>query len=266
MLKIERLCHNREVTIRLRTKDPVFTKHLVTAIALSLFLHLLAAITIEIRDSAPPLLLPLPQLIVETDLGLATQAQESSLAAETENDGLMPRYVVEPEAVYPEMPRMPLRPINRRYISERETLPLTQEFSRVERLTYIPDTPHFSFIRHYEPVRVHVSGELATLELIDDAKDLLTTDLERPHLMRRCTTRFRVQVDTRRGKVFWFDPVLSCEDEELDQIAAKLVSALQFSPRSRAPISEGEIEIQFQVKHSGPYHYLLADQEPSHAE
>lgn len=258
MLKIERLCHSREVTIRLRTKDSVFTKHLALALALSILFHFGSLLFVEISDRSPVILLPLPQVTVETDLGLATQAQESTLVPEMVSDGLMPRYVLEPEASCPEMPRMPTRQVNHRYISDRDFLPIESTFSHAKHLRYAPDAPHFSFIRHYNPVKIHVSGELAELRVIDDGMQLFSDHLKRPHLVRRCTVRFHVQVDTKRGKVFWFNPVLSSGDEELDEIAEQVLSKLSFDFTPTAHIQEGEVEIQFQVERKGPYDYLLA--------
>lgn len=261
MLKLERLSHDREITIRLRGREPLMTKNLVWGLLIALFLHLSAFIFVEIRSTAPPPYPPIPQVVVDTDIGLTSHANESTILPQMAADGLVPRHVVEPEASYPEMPRMPRRAVNRRSEAAREILPFAQQFNDVEKLPYIPDSPRFSFIKRYDPIRINISGELAEWNLVDDAMSLVSTELKRPELIRRCTARFKVQVDGKKGVVFWYDLMSGLHDEGLEEIAKRLVTQLRFKPHFFHHLSEGEIEIQFQVPQSGPYDYLLAEEE-----
>ena len=259
MLKIESVSHKRDVTIRLRSTETLFTKHLWWALSISLGLHLLCALVVEIKSSAPSEWAPVRTIAVDTDLGLVAEAEESRIVPQMMDQGLMTRYVLEPEAAYPELAHMPARPVNRRTEADRDALPVASQFEDLERLPYVPDTPNFSFIRHFEPVRVNISGELAELTITDDATDLFAENVERPPLIKRCKARFHVQIDGNKGSVFWFETLDSSSNPELDTIAQRILTQLRFAPTPHKHICEGQIEVQFQVRETGPYDYLLGD-------
>lgn len=260
MLRLERSKEEKDIAIRLRGTESLFTRPFVYALLFSVVLHASFCFTFKIVSPDLREFPPFSPLRVEVDWGAAHQGIESSQIPELQVKGTLPRYVLKPENSSPSSPSLPTSSVQLEEWSKPIQFP-QKSFDRLEETAYRPERVHFSFHRSQNPVDVHISGQVSSWTVANDGLEQLNKELGREVYSEPFTNKFRIQVEGQGGTIFWFEQLQGSGEKELDAIAQSILQEMRFQPSSNNWATEGEICITFFVSPSDSYSRLLKNQD-----
>jgi len=211
------------------------------------FFHLLGFLLIDIETLILVEDRPHPPVEVTPYIGNVIHTEGKLSAAQIDAHGLLPRYILEPEAALPKLPKFPDIPVLIRLPHEKDLSSSSGMFQQVERVAYRYAPLSMPLKFNTESVGINVSGllwdfELKPYELNKDSLDNLPENIKGNY---RCT--FRVQVQEKTGEIFWYSLNKGSSVDLLDHIAEEYIKELVFETPRTSSISEGEIEIVFSI-------------------
>ncbi len=245
MLKLQRNAYHREIAIRLRDSDPIFTKNLLLGIAVAIFLHLVPFLTVKIGGIAYKAPINRDPIVVEADMGLSAKGQGVIITLQIDEHGLLPRYVLEPESAIPGLPDMPLAFVQHRLDNIRGKNAFREAFTQVEVISYLSPMKKLSYKKVEHPIRIRVSGALGVRSPDVRGLQKLAEVIAEATFDGEYRVTMDVRVDDRTGRVFWFAIKNSSNHEVLDSLAANMVRELSFNKEKDAFVTEGEVEVLF---------------------
>lgn len=246
MLRFERRCaYKREIAVRLRTRDPLLSRGLLTGLCAAGALHLAFFLLIKPLSYHTPhdRLLPPTQVVI--DLG-SSCAGEAAFAAVVEGGGALPHR----PAARPALPELASGPVRRGVHSRQELA--CGDFSQVRRRCFLLNRQPVTLYKRYQPATVALSGPLAAYTVIDDGTGTLGQKRT-----NRCATKlfhllFDVELDEREGELFWVQQTGSSGHAELDQKGEEIVRHMRFAPNSYGLTTKGCVEVCFEVEGGNP--------------
>lgn len=218
MLKLEKGTDASRLLVRWRTKDPFFEPRLIKALLIALFLHLSALFFFHVapfKTSSQFLFTPLKvhsQLPAKTSLTLTTVNQEDSFAP--------------PLSLIP-----PLDWISPLFDSTSlSQVALTMDpFESLENLIWPTWHEPLPFPIEEPFIQLTISGALAKRPLIK--KDPLL-DEKRSYFLDEMNPRhlsYQVQVDPKKGEIFWYERTESSGIQAIDGLAESILLNLRFA-------------------------------------
>lgn len=265
MLKLERIHHHRDITIRLKGREPLWSRALTKAFGGALLLHFVgfSLLSIENPDCAQEI--PMHAVMVEPDLGESTAAAEGiNLPNGEEKEGITEHNLV-PLCPFPVFSPISFQAVEKMEQSKELTV-ADDLFRSLEEKSFKPDNTHCHFIGHYEPLKINISGQISNYPIQDDGCSFVVKQLEMKEPLALLTVTYRVQLDSREGEVFWFEKVEGTGKKELDQLAETIIRGMRFQKDQDLCFVDGSIQFVFNVPPSASYRYLLSEANKSNQE
>jgi hypothetical protein len=245
MLKLQRKAYHKDIAIRLRDSDPVFTKNMLLGIFIAFFLHVTPFLTIKIDSTDEKMQFTRQSITVEADVGASAKGQGVITTLQIDEHGFLPRYILEPEAAIPGLPDMPRVVVEHQLDNTRGSEVTGEVFTQVETVSYVTSLKRLAYEAVETPVRIRISGPLATRPAsVKDFRKLIQTAME-VMLDGEYRVTMNVRVNDKTGEVFWFAIKDSSTSEALDTLAVNMVRKLAFDKENEAFVTEGEIEVLF---------------------
>ncbi|MFT4553344.1 MAG: hypothetical protein ACI9S8_001982 [Chlamydiales bacterium] len=245
MLKLTRGAPHREIAIRLRDNEPLLNKKFGKAFLIAIALHLAGFAIVGITSMKPSALLHYSTVITTADMGIPSEMKGSLTALYVDDQGLLPRYVLEPEASIPLLPEMPDVQVKMQTKNQKELSNPGNQFTQVEKIPFLSLIQPISFGQLDTPVRIRISGELALREASSEGMESLMKELQRRVITGVHSVKVEVRVDDRTGEVFWAAVRHSSRIGSIDSFALEVAKNLLFDRQAKAFVSEGEVEILF---------------------
>lgn len=246
MLKLQRNSEqSKGITIRFRDDEPFVNRGFVRALFVALFLHLIGFSFISVDSMKIKPLPHYPPALTEIDMGVSSHSKSAATSLHVDEQGLLPRYVLQPEASIPSIPEMP--DIDMKFFMEniRSRFSLGDVFFQLEKVPYVSYSGLLSFTEEKFFVKARVVGNLA--HRVSSAENLegFAYDFEKGYFEGRHIVKVEVRVDDRKGEIFWAAVRGSSHNEWIDQLALQAVSNVYFERTDASFVTEGEIEIIF---------------------
>ncbi len=249
MLKLEKVAKTRELNAILREKPTLFSYSFMVALSYALFCHLVALCLFQISpfkiSYEASILAPVQ---VASDFLFPDAMQQISLQYEDQDpipDHLLaPMYIPEQLPAlatisFEEKPKMLILPMTH----DNPFLAMENEASIWQGFHFLPeDSKH-------EPLLVQTSGEIADMEVAVKTETfveiLKQLSLKNPSLRRMepYSFQFAVQIDQKRGEVFWWESQHDEVHAELNRLAIQILESLSFKMESSRFLDRGFIEI-----------------------
>lgn len=236
MLKLQKNSTTNQINVRPSERSPLFSKSLITALLIALFLHFTFFFFFRISTKSFAYKnLVLPPISVHADTFDDDSHQTSKI--ETEAKTLAKRNLFEPSLSKVTIPA----------ISKKTSpLPLTNlnsfdlSFKKTE-LEYL--------IHYHSPLEIPItlpkvtivtSGPLASLELKKNIPLLKESVSAIPGLIQEIRAQYEVLVSQETGKVIWFQAESATTKEQ-----EKLLLELEFKKSKERSFTKGAIEITY---------------------
>lgn len=238
MLKLERDKHTRQVCIRTNRGEKLFTNLFLTALVAAITLHAAFFLIFRIdkgHENYPHLILPpvsvhaIPQQNEPTEHHSLTEYEANVLAKQSFYEPVPSPITIPPissqtraDFVYAQ-----IHAKKTDLFSSLETEFLLSELYPVEITIPIPQ------------VTIHISGPLKELSYQEQSHPMLNTVIDLPiDEIEQARYTFSVIVDSRSGKVIWYE-----KDHEAPEELEDLLLALNFEKSEETIITKGHVEI-----------------------
>lgn len=245
MLKLTRGAPHREIAIRLRDNEPLLNKNFGRAFLIAVALHLAGFAIVGVTSMKARSLFHYSTVITTADMGIPSEMKGSLTALYVDDQGLLPRYVLEPEASIPLLPEMPDVQVKVQTKNQKDPSYPGNQFTQVEKIPFHSPSLPISFAEVDTPVRIRISGELALREASSQSLDVLMKELKRRVFTGIHAVKVEVRVDDRTGEVFWAAVRESSRVGSIDSFALEVAKNLLFDRQIKSFVSEGEVEILF---------------------
>ena len=245
MLKLTRGAPHREIAIRLRDNEPLLNKSFGRAFLIAIALHLAGFALIGVKSMKARSLFHYSTVITSADMGIPSEMTGSLTALYVDDQGLLPRYVLGPEASIPLLPEMPEAQVKVQTKNYKQPSHPGNQFTQVEKIPFYSPTPPISFAQVDTPVRIRISGELGLRKASTQRLEPLVKELQRGGITGFHSVKIEVRVDDRTGEVFWAAVQGSSRVGSIDSLALEVAKTLLFDRQVKSFVSEGEVEIIF---------------------
>lgn len=249
MLKLERKSKSRDVSVSIKEYGRLFTPSFLRALAIAFAIHFFGIILFQVS--------PFKIVHVET-IFPPTQVKidflpliDSGVLAELENEPTTMPQIPEPAMSRPQIHGMPhVKPI-RTIAHPKLTRVSSYPFEKLEGKYYYTDFIDLGPSKQHKtmPLNIRLFGELSkmtyTLDGFDE-KEYALKNRQRNELRRQIVS-YRVKVENKTGKIFWYEQINSPERKKTSKIAKKILTSLQFEKNQHGFTSEGDVEIELLV-------------------
>lgn len=249
MLKIEKASNKKDIQVRIRKKEPLFSRFFLYAFSIAFFIHFLAIVLFHVSPFAIINEKILPPSVVEIDTGPSYE-KENILVGQLDNDRGLSYLMWAPPSSTPQIPALPSGLLTRQLEYIKEDSLYDPVFSKMEREIeesyFIASQKQETFV----PIKLNFSGALSSKESLSFT---LGKDNDRyldPQAVSSdltfCKLEYMVQVENKTGKIFWYQEMLPEEGEDkYKAIAEKILREIKFIPDNKGFVTKGEIEILF---------------------
>jgi hypothetical protein len=231
------------VTFSIKRKNPVFTSTFLRILAIVFFLHLIPLFIFRIDTSTykdPPPTLPIN---LNADIGISKQSETSLSSIQVDDNGLLPRYVLEPETLLPQLPDLPNTHIEKNVKHQKDKTIFEKLFYQIEHTPYEKESLDLPLLSKTPKIKVQLAGYLSELEMEElklpplffmNIPSSITDDF---HVL------FKVKVDERKGEIFWYTLQSSSQVDYIDDLSEEILKTVRFKPSRSGSIVEGEIDL-----------------------
>lgn len=246
MLKLQQVSIRRDIAMRFRSDEPFWCRRFFVALGLALLIHLAGFLLIDIGKLKIPPQQHRITISVDANMGANSSTMKGTmLTLQIDEHGLLPRYVLEPEASIPVLPEMPEGKIQRSLDHNRGLALVAEHFTQVERVPFRSRLPYLPYVQVISPINLQVTGRLAERKVDLSSVDKMMEMAKRFVNDGQKVVKLSIRIDDRTGKVFWSAIQQSSENKHLDEIASEMVSRLKFDEIRHGFVSEGDVEIHF---------------------
>jgi hypothetical protein len=231
----------------MQVKNPVFTPLFLRILAVICFLHLLAFFLFTIETTAyeePPVSLPIN---LNAEIGLSPQSEATLSSVQVDENGLLPRYLLEPESQLPNVPDMPITPLKLTVNHVKEKQIFEGLFSQIEHTSYEEEPFKFSFLSSLPLVALQTTGSLSHLTMDDFVVPSGFFELLPSNISGEYSVVFDIKVEERKGDIFWFSLRNSSSVDFIDDLAEEVIKKIRFNPNISGVVGEGELNIVFHL-------------------
>lgn len=250
MLKLE-IARDRNIRISVRDKGPPISGSFLIALAIALGLHLFALVLFRIAPFFITSDRVLQPTAIEADLTQMFDESENGVIAYASEEKSQ-RHSLRPPVSSPYIPSMPVIKVDRKMEYPKNKDVFRNTFLSIEEESMDLISLNGPGPEKVQPIRIHVSGELAGRTLIDDAR---TVDLAKVFSDGKLGGKgapdhyvavYQVQVE-RSGRIFWHLAKKSMESPKLNRIAEQMLQQMRFQDEAYSvnAVSTGDIEIVF---------------------
>lgn len=247
MLKLEKHARSTDITISLLDRERFLNRSMLQALFIAIALHFSAAQLFNIRlfyfNEEKGIL---PSTVVESSLEHSEQGK--AISAYIEEERIPLKSILEPSGSIPTTPILPFSKLERDLQTSLELNSKKNPFIALEQEIHYSSIEHRPFPLHNSPIKVRLSGDIASEGLINDGtQKILISDLQYI-VPEKISLHYKVQVEGIFGRIFWFE--LSSPPSTsnvLMEVAEKILNQIQFKTNSNIFIQKGEIELLFNL-------------------
>ncbi len=232
MLKLEKLSNALGLTLRLRERENFFNPQLLKALAIALFLHLGGLLLFHVSPFQFSSSFVFPPIQVQSDHALSHAiSTKITLNAPEQEEFPFPPLRLLPPAI--DWIHMPLESS----LEPSLALNLNTLQYREENVWPIWHSP-LSIPLEEPLIQLTIAGDLAEYPLQSSDPKLnqmhrLSEDSPLYH-----EVIFQVQLDGRKGEIFWYERVHSSGNKKMDRLAEQMLLSLRFaSPKTKEFVS-----------------------------
>lgn len=247
MLKLERKSKRSEVSVSIKDCGRLLTPSFLYALGIAFAIHLFGVILFQISPfKIGHVETIFPPIQVNVDY---LPLIDSGVLAELENEPSVMPPIPEPKMSTPKIYGMLLIEPKKYIVNPKITNVLNFHSNKLEAWNDYSDIISLEapFPEKTKPLTIHLFGQLTekeyTLGNFDPKESLpkITQDLG----YKKVAVSYRVKIEDREGKIFWYQQITSPEKKKTGKFAEKVLMAMQFEKIADGFISEGEVEIEF---------------------
>lgn len=252
MLKLQqRACSHRDITIRFRNNERFLNKSFMYAFLVALAMHFLGMGLISVDSMKVKALVHHTAVAIEADMGIPLDVKGTTAKLKVDEQGLLPRYILEPEMAIPSLPQLPQIVLDSRTQNVKIPTIFKEQFTQLERVPYVSPIESLSFVYGRVPVKVRVFGDLAQRRVFLQKAQIPTPYFEQMLPVGEKIVKIEIHVDDSRGEVFWFEVKQSSYNDKLDKFALEVVSHMLFNRKKSSFVTKGEVEVVLNFSHGG---------------
>lgn len=245
MLKLQRASSHKDIAVRFRGTEPFFNRHFLRALFIALVLHVGGISLVGVTPMKVRSLLHYATVMTEVDMGSSTDDRGAIATLNVDEQGLLPRHVLEPEAPIPRLPDMPWVRVSLHTEHLKGVAHPGSSFAQVESIPYVTPLKSLPFIHIGPPVEIRVGRSLPIQKDSLKALNRSVRQIQRYDSMGKHTVLLEIRIDDRTGEVFWAAVNRSSGVEKLDKYALDLVKAVLFERNNTSFVTDGEVEVAF---------------------
>jgi hypothetical protein len=243
--------------------EPFWSRRLIRAFLTALLLHVGAWLLFQVDESASPLSEAQAIVMADVELGSQPLGREGSEVPLAEGVGLLPRYLLLPDAEQPELPTIPLLGTESRQLPRRDVDHAREAFGALERQAYRPDHSDFSFVEWSQPVTLTLKGPASELKIEDLGLGRCQERQRRYEPLQRHFLSFDIQIDRQTGCVFVIEPRHLAATPSLNHLARNILRSMRFEKTEKATVTRGTVEFLLELSDCVTVSYLEGLQRPA---
>lgn len=239
MLKLERSKKTRDISFRVRSRDPLFSRTIIIGFSIAIALHFSAALLFYIK----PLLFDSETLLQASQVEIQFDKTPNPISTTSvERNERAMRYTIAAKA--PSKPQIPTFPST----EMRKTPRISQDnpaFKEIESRYIALNNQTETYQYPYVPLQMQLSGALRSLQINTSSIAYLNlinvqTSFTQPiHYY----VKFEIRVMNQSGRIYYDSIIESSGNPTFDQRARQILKQISFQPIKTGYDTTGEINL-----------------------
>lgn len=235
MLKLEINSKTHDISVRLHQEEASLNSIFLTALGIAISIHLIAFFMfhIELFKIAPT------TFFVPVDVQMI-QNSSTALVNNTNIDALLDGIVPPPPKIIASFPDIPL------VTWGEELTPFNSPIMPLADNSFYLLHQSSPFLLVFPSARIYLSGKLSSKKIIYADNDILERFFIKHGPLASTRVHYFVRLNEKTGQIFWYERQSSSFNEEINQLAEKILVSLQFELDPKRIDVSGEITFIFQ--------------------
>lgn len=235
MLKLVYSLSDKAITLKFDTKKSFWTKEVVIALALSLALHALMYLAIQIKALDPKYEVIIPPSTVVTEIKPSRYLMDK---VQVDHNGFIQTSVFSPQNFIAQLSSHEIRkPMTLK--EDKKWSSNLNCFDTLEWKSELIEKPDLIVYKVIDPIQVDISDSLAErfIPLRVQPKRVLVGSTE------TLLCKFEIEVDNRSGAIFYGGLIQSCGYPKYDRYAENVLKNITFETSTEQFSSKGQVDI-----------------------